>query len=86
MTHERNYLLHYRQLLNVFAVDIAAKIEMEKLLFLKLHQKELRCDNYIHLKDSLSHDDSAANNTGQVFILPSTFTGKQSSCIKFIDF
>lgn len=53
ITHDRNYLLYYRQLLNVFAVDVAAKIEMEKLLFLKFHQEDLRCDNYIHLKDSL---------------------------------
>jgi len=50
MTHERNFLLHYRQLLNVYAVDAAAKIQMEKLLFLRLNQRELRADKYIHLK------------------------------------
>ena len=29
-----------------------AKIETERLLYIKLHQKELRVDSYDHLKDA----------------------------------
>ena len=40
MTYKKSFLLHY-QLLNVHAVDVAANIEMKKLLFLKLNEREL---------------------------------------------
>ena len=54
--HEKNFLLHYRQLLNVYAVDAAAKIEIEKLLFLELNQRELLADKYINFKNSMLDD------------------------------
>src|SRR5258705_9048445 len=50
-----------------------AKIESERLLFIRLNQKKLRVDEYIHLKDAVVHDGNAVNH-GKLVILPSTYT------------
>ncbi|GBO46992.1 hypothetical protein AVEN_154628-1 [Araneus ventricosus] len=69
-----NHLLNYRQLLHQYLVDMYAKIEAERLLFIRLNQKKLRVDEYIHLKDAITNDSDPANH-GKLVILPSTFTG-----------
>jgi hypothetical protein len=69
-----NHILRCRQLFHQFVVDMYAKIESERLLFVRLNQKKLRVDEYIHLKDAIASDGNA-NNLGQLVILPSTFTG-----------
>jgi hypothetical protein len=51
-----------------------AKIESERLFYLRYHQKTLRVDEYIHLRDGIANDGNASN-LGQLVILPSTFTG-----------
>ncbi|GBM99225.1 hypothetical protein AVEN_182331-1 [Araneus ventricosus] len=51
-----------------------AKIEAERLLFIRLNQKKLRVDEYIHLKDAITNDSDPANHE-KLVILPSTFTG-----------
>ncbi|GBN31900.1 hypothetical protein AVEN_239102-1 [Araneus ventricosus] len=67
-------LLNYRQLLHHYLIDMYAKIEAERLLFIRLNQKKLRVDEYIHLKDAITND-SDPDNHGKFVILPSTFTG-----------
>ncbi|GBM25087.1 hypothetical protein AVEN_96665-1 [Araneus ventricosus] len=69
-----NRLLNYRQLLHQYLVDMYAKIEVERLLFIRLNQKKLRVVEYIHLKDAIENDSDPAND-GKLVILPSTFTG-----------
>ncbi|GBN36887.1 hypothetical protein AVEN_32254-1 [Araneus ventricosus] len=69
-----NRLLNYRQLLHQYLVDMYAKIEAERLLFIRLNQKKLSVDEYIHLKDAITNDSDPANH-GKLVILPSTFTG-----------
>ncbi|GBM75006.1 hypothetical protein AVEN_195313-1 [Araneus ventricosus] len=69
-----NRLLNYRQLLHQYLVDMYAKIEAERLLFIRLNQKKLRVDEYIHLKDAITNDIDPDNH-GKLVILPSTFTG-----------
>jgi len=69
-----NSLLYYRQLLNQFLVDMYAKIESERLNFIRHNQSKMRVDDYIHLRDAIDNDGHA-NNIGQLFILPSSFTG-----------
>ncbi|GBM37665.1 hypothetical protein AVEN_9955-1 [Araneus ventricosus] len=69
-----NRLLNYRQLLHQYLVDMYAKIEAERLLFIRLNQKKLRVDEYIHLKDAITNDSDPANHE-KLVILPSTFTG-----------
>ncbi|GBM88552.1 hypothetical protein AVEN_86742-1 [Araneus ventricosus] len=76
-----NRLLNYRQLLHQHLVDMYAKIEVERLLFIRLNQKKLRVDEYIHLKDAITNDSDPANH-GKFVILTSTFTGCPRNAIK----
>jgi PIF1-like helicase/Helitron helicase-like domain at N-terminus len=69
-----NHILRCRQLFHQFVVDMYAKIESERLSYLRYHQKTLRVDEYIHLRDAIANDGNASN-LGQLVILPSTFTG-----------
>ena len=65
---EGNYLLRYDTLFNQYLVYMYAKIETKKL-----HQKELRADNYIHLKDTIGRQDVQSNQLGKVVVLPILF-------------
>ncbi|XP_067936872.1 uncharacterized protein [Watersipora subatra] len=69
-----NYIHRCRKLFLKFAVDMYAKIETERLSFIRHHQTRLRADDYIHLRDAVA-DDRNANQLGNVVILPSSFTG-----------
>ncbi|UYV76412.1 hypothetical protein LAZ67_14000329 [Cordylochernes scorpioides] len=71
---EFNSLLRYGMLTNQFWVDMYAKVETERLSFIRRNQKKLRTENYIHLQDTLRVDENLAN-IGQIVILPSSFTG-----------
>jgi helitron helicase-like protein len=66
-----NHILRCRQLFHQFIVDIYAKIESERLFYVRFNQKKLRVDKCIHLTDTIVND---GNNLGQLDILPSTFT------------
>nr|XP_018910130.1 PREDICTED: uncharacterized protein LOC109039193 [Bemisia tabaci] len=70
-----NYLLMYRNLFNQYLVDMFAKIETERLNYLRFNQPKLRVENYIHLKDAVNDNDANPSNIGQKFILPSSHTG-----------
>lgn len=50
-----------------------AKIEAERLLYFKLNQSKLRCEEYSHFRDSLSTDNS--KDIGKLIVLPSSFVG-----------
>lgn len=69
-----NFILRCGPLLSQFVVDMYAKIEGERLRYIRLNQNKLRVDDYIHLRDALINDGNPAQ-LGQQFILPSTFTG-----------
>ena len=69
-----NHLLNYGDLLNLYVVDMYAKIETERLLFLRLNQRKLRSESYEHLKDAIQTDNNPIN-IGKNVILPSTHTG-----------
>nr|XP_042898738.1 uncharacterized protein LOC107440395 [Parasteatoda tepidariorum] len=72
---EDGYHFELRQeLFNQFIVDMFAKIESERLRFVRLNQKKLRVEEYVHLKDALNRDGSV-HDIGKMVILPSTFTG-----------
>ncbi|UYV71019.1 hypothetical protein LAZ67_8001425 [Cordylochernes scorpioides] len=62
------------QLFSQYIVDMYAKIESERLLYIRLNQKELRVEEYIHLRDAIANDGMVAN-FGKLVILPATFTG-----------
>ncbi|KIH48241.1 hypothetical protein ANCDUO_21693, partial [Ancylostoma duodenale] len=69
-----NHILNCRQLFQQFIVDMYAKIESERLLYIRLNQKKLRVDDYIHLRDAVVNDGSVSD-IGRMVILPATFTG-----------
>lgn len=72
--NDENIILKCRRLFQQYAVDMYVKVESERLLFIKLNQAKLRCDDYIHLRDAVNTDGNA-QNLGQLVILPSTHVG-----------
>uniref|UniRef100_UPI00358F24BE uncharacterized protein n=1 Tax=Myxine glutinosa TaxID=7769 RepID=UPI00358F24BE len=71
-----NQLHRSQNLFHQFAVDMHAKIEAERLRYIRINQKELRSDSYIHLRDGMNND-VAGGELGQLCILPSSFTGSR---------
>lgn len=72
--NEYNHIINCRQLFQQFIVDMYAKIESERLLYIRQNQSKLRTDEYIHLRDAIASDGNV-QNLGRLLILPSTFTG-----------
>lgn len=54
------------------SIFIYAKIQAERLLFLRLHQKQLRREQYIDLRDAIARDGNVSN-IGPNIILPATY-------------
>lgn len=52
-----------------------AKVETERLNYIRNHQTKLRVENYIHLRDAMCRADSEVSDMGQMVVLPSSFTG-----------
>ncbi|KAF8778853.1 hypothetical protein HNY73_015538 [Argiope bruennichi] len=69
-----NHILKCRQLFHQYIVDMYAKIESERLLYIRLNQVKLRSEEYIHLSDAVVNDGNLSE-LGKMIILPSTFTG-----------
>jgi len=61
---QNNYMLLYRNLLNQFLVDMYAKIETERLNFIRHNQSKLRAENYVHLKDAMCKGDGQVSEIG----------------------
>ena len=71
-----NHILKCRQLFHQYIVDMYAKIETERLLYIRLNQTKLRSEEYIHLRDAVVNDSNVnPNELGKMIILPATFTG-----------
>lgn len=69
-----NHIYQFKQLFNQYLVDMYAKIESERLLYLRTHQKELRTENNIHLQNALRREDDVTQ-LGQKIILPASYIG-----------
>ncbi|CAE1284873.1 unnamed protein product [Acanthosepion pharaonis] len=76
MVHEGafNHLHRSRTRFHQFIVDMPAKMETERLCYIRLNQTRLRCDFYIHLRDALRNDPDP-RNIGKMCIIHATFTG-----------
>lgn len=66
---EINHIVYFRSLFSQFLVNMYAKIETERLNFIRNHQKQLRSENYIHLKDALGKNDVNVTDLGQMVVL-----------------
>lgn len=71
---EDNHILKCRRLFHQFAVDMYVKIETERLTYIRLNQKKMRTEEYVHLRDAMNVDGNA-NNIGRLTILPATYVG-----------
>ncbi|RCN34924.1 hypothetical protein ANCCAN_19224 [Ancylostoma caninum] len=56
-----NHLLKCCQLFHQFIFDMYAKIEGERLLYIRLNQRKLRVDDYIHLRDAVANDGNSTD-------------------------
>ena len=70
-----DHIFRAQDLLQQFMVDMYAKIEAERLAYIASHQKELRVDDYAHLRDAVNNDAEHGHELGRMVILPSSFTG-----------
>ncbi|GFW73040.1 helitron_like_N domain-containing protein [Trichonephila clavipes] len=69
-----NHILKCRQLFHQYIVDMYAKLESERLLYIRLNQVKLCSGEYIYLRDAVVNDGNLSELEKMV-ILPSTFTG-----------
>lgn len=70
-----NHIIYFRFLFNQFLLDMYAKIETEKLNYIRYNQQMLRTESYIHFKNAVSREDVDASKIGQMEILSSYFHG-----------
>uniref|UniRef100_A0A8D8YMS1 ATP-dependent DNA helicase n=2 Tax=Cacopsylla melanoneura TaxID=428564 RepID=A0A8D8YMS1_9HEMI len=68
-----NHLLFFGPLLSQFLVDMYAKMETERLNYLRFNQSKLRAAEYIDIQDALERDGDL-HNMGRMVVLPSSFT------------
>ncbi|XP_024892751.1 uncharacterized protein LOC112467995 [Temnothorax curvispinosus] len=71
---EVNHLVYFRSLFSQFLVDMYAKIETERLNYIRNNQVQLRADSCIHLRDAMGKQDADVAQMGQMVVLPSSFT------------
>nr|CAH7736442.1 unnamed protein product [Callosobruchus chinensis] len=69
-------LFYAEKLFHEYCVLAYVRIESQRLLFLRMNQKQLRADNYNNLMDSLYNNDrEMGQGIGKIIILPSTYVG-----------
>lgn len=77
--HERDCepstIMCSKRLFQQFIVDAYTMIESARLAFIRMHQKQLRCEMYKGLHDALLRGETNASTQGKRIILPSSFTG-----------
>ncbi|CAK9817730.1 hypothetical protein ANTPLA_LOCUS9439 [Anthophora plagiata] len=61
LENEDNHILKCRQLFHQYIVDMYAKIETERLIFIRLNQTRLRSEEYVHLRDAVVNDGNTIN-------------------------
>ncbi|GBM06592.1 hypothetical protein AVEN_220032-1 [Araneus ventricosus] len=69
-----NILLRSKALFHQFIFHLHAKIESKRLLYIRLNQRKLRVEHYVHLRDVVMNYGNVAD-IGQLIILLSSFTG-----------
>ena len=72
-------VLYGGRLLQQYIVDMYAKIESERLNYIRFHQKTLHAELYQGLSDAVSGGDTSGETVGRLIVLPATFTGSPRS-------
>ncbi|XP_019186536.1 PREDICTED: uncharacterized protein LOC109181238 [Ipomoea nil] len=73
--NEMSTLLYSRRLFQQYLVDAYTMIESGRLVYIRTHQKSLRCESYKCLTDALTRGEVDPTAQGKRIILPSSFTG-----------
>ncbi|XP_019188283.1 PREDICTED: uncharacterized protein LOC109182587 [Ipomoea nil] len=68
-------ILFAKRLFQQFVVDGYTMVESGRLIYIRTHQKSLRCESYSGLTDALTRGDLSPAAQGRRIILPSSFTG-----------
>jgi hypothetical protein len=82
-----NHILKCRQLFHQFIVDMYAKIESERLRYIRYNQAKLRSEEYIHLRDAINNNNDRNLNIseiGNIYILPSSYVGSPRNMQEYI--
>ncbi|XP_055936862.1 uncharacterized protein LOC129966462 [Argiope bruennichi] len=85
--NQKNYILRYRQLFHQYIVDMYAKVESERLRFIRYNQAKLRSEEYIHLRDAVVGNIDGnlnPNDIGNAFILSSSYIGGPRNMQEYI--
>ncbi|XP_073152320.1 uncharacterized protein [Henckelia pumila] len=67
-------ILSSRRLFQQFVVDAYIMVESARLTYIRMNQKQLRCEMYKGLHDALLRGETNPSTQGKRIILPSTFT------------
>ena len=62
------------RLFHQYIVDMYAKIEQQRLNYIKTNQQKIRVDLYSGLADAVAKGDTNATDLGRTVILPSSYT------------
>ncbi|GFU06758.1 helitron_like_N domain-containing protein [Trichonephila clavipes] len=74
--NEYNTLLRCPRLFQQYIVDMYAKVENERLRFIRLNQTKLRAEDYGILLEAVRNDNNVTSeNLGKLVVLPTSFTG-----------
>ncbi|XP_019158563.1 PREDICTED: uncharacterized protein LOC109155333 [Ipomoea nil] len=73
--NEMSTLLYARRLFQQYLVDAYTMVESGRLVYIRSHQKSLRCESYKCLTDALTRGEVDPTAQGKRIILPSSFTG-----------
>ena len=65
----------FGKLFHQYVVDMYAKMEQQRLNFIRFNQRTLRAAVYNGFRDAIRLDDSNLSSIGKRVILPSTFIG-----------
>ena len=69
-----NHLHLSGRLFHQYIVDMYAKIEQQRLNYIKTNQQKIRVDLYSGLADAVAKGDTNATDLGRTVILPSSYT------------
>ncbi|KAL6579006.1 hypothetical protein OROMI_009222 [Orobanche minor] len=72
---ESPHIFYSRRLFQQFFVDAYTMVESYRLTYIRNHHKDLRCDSYTALDDTVHRGDANSISTGRRIIFPSSFTG-----------
>ena len=73
-----NHLHLSGRLFHQYIVDMYAKIEQQRLNYIKTNQQKIRVDLYSGLADAVAKGDTNATDLGRTVILPSSYTNSPS--------